>query len=290
MVCVVLDSVHLAGLGKAQKLGCGEPREVAVGARPDPDLALRQERALEQDRVDVRQGKRGHSAWRKARRGQDLVAGRDPGRGRPDRTRDLDRVGPPVARDESDDRAAVADEHEGLDDLTRVDPERLRDVLDGWVLRGELFEPRLGTRRTEEVDHALDRFWQHVRNRIGSFLVFTPMNATANLVRLATTESIFRNVNERIADSAQRFDADEAEFVCECSDRSCTHRLETPLDDYERVRNEPTHFLLAPGHENEAIEKVVEQRRRFHVVEKFERTVVATVRRLNPRKPRPKPA
>ena len=47
------------------------------------------------------------------------------------------------------------------------------------------------------------------------FRVVFLMNA--ELVRHATTESIFRNVNERIAESAQRFDADEAEFVCECS-------------------------------------------------------------------------
>jgi hypothetical protein len=109
----------------------------------------------------------------------------------------------------------------------------------------------------------------------------------AELVRQATTEAIFRNVNERIAESAQRFDGDEAEFVCECDDRSCTDRLEAPLDDYERVRGEATHFLLAPGHENDAIEKVVERRGRFQVVQKYERTVVATVRSLNPRKPKP---
>lgn len=110
------------------------------------------------------------------------------------------------------------------------------------------------------------------------------------LVRHATAESIFRNVNERIAESAQRFEADEAEFVCECGDRSCTHRLQTPLADYERVRANPTRFLLAPGHEDQAIEKVVTRGGRFHVVEKFERTVVATVRSLNPRKAKPKPA
>ena len=50
------------------------------------------------------------------------------------------------------------------------------------------------------------------------------------------------------------------------------------------MRAKPTRFLLAPGHENDAIEKVVERRGRFQVVEKFERTVVATVRSLNPRK------
>lgn len=102
-------------------------------------------------------------------------------------------------------------------------------------------------------------------------------------VRMATTEAIFRDVNERIAESAQRFESDEADFVCECGDRACTHRVQATLDDYERVREKPTRFLLAPGHEDERIERVVEQRRRFAVVEKFERTVVATVKRLDPR-------
>jgi hypothetical protein len=102
-------------------------------------------------------------------------------------------------------------------------------------------------------------------------------------VRIATTEAIFRTVNERIAESAERFDSSEAEFVCECDDRSCTHRLEATLDEYQRVREDATHFLLAPGHENARIERVVERRRRFWIVEKFERTVAATVRRLNPR-------
>jgi uncharacterized protein (DUF1499 family) len=102
-------------------------------------------------------------------------------------------------------------------------------------------------------------------------------------VRIGTTESIFRTVNERIAESAERFDSTEAEFVCECDDRSCTHRLEATLDEYERVRAEPTHFLLAPGHENDRVERVIARRPRFWVVEKFEQTVAATVRRLNSR-------
>ena len=102
-------------------------------------------------------------------------------------------------------------------------------------------------------------------------------------VRIATTESIFRNVNERIAESAERFDSEHAEFVCECHDQTCTHRIAASLEDYERVRQKPTLFLLAPGHEDERVERVVTRKRRFWVVEKGERTVAATVRRLNPR-------
>jgi hypothetical protein len=101
--------------------------------------------------------------------------------------------------------------------------------------------------------------------------------------RIATTEAIFRNVNERIAETAERFDSHSAQFVCECGDQACTHRVEAPLAKYDQVRQDATHFLLAPGHENERVERVVEHRQRYTVVEKFERTVAATVRRLNPR-------
>ena len=101
--------------------------------------------------------------------------------------------------------------------------------------------------------------------------------------RIARTESLFREVNERIAESARRFEAHETEFVCECSDRSCAHRVPASLDAYERVRSEGARFLLAPGHADDRIEEVVERRRRYDVVEKVHRVVAAHARRLNPR-------
>jgi hypothetical protein len=101
--------------------------------------------------------------------------------------------------------------------------------------------------------------------------------------RLARTEALFRDVNERIAESAEGFDADEADFVCECSEQACTERVSATLDEYERVRADATRFLIRPGHENGRIEHVVERRSRFAVVEKFQHRVVAIVRRLDPR-------
>jgi hypothetical protein len=100
---------------------------------------------------------------------------------------------------------------------------------------------------------------------------------------MAKTESLFRDVNERIAESAQRFDADDAGFVCECGDPDCTERVEAPLGIYEEVRSDGTQFLLAPGHEDERVERVVRERGRFNVVRKVNRIVAAHVRRLNPR-------
>jgi hypothetical protein len=96
-------------------------------------------------------------------------------------------------------------------------------------------------------------------------------------------EALFRDVNERIAESAERFDAVSTEFVCECSDPSCTHRVSASLAEYETVREDPATFLLAPGHEEEDIERVVSDRGRFRIVEKVESVVRRTVVRLDPR-------
>lgn len=101
--------------------------------------------------------------------------------------------------------------------------------------------------------------------------------------RRATTEALFRDVNERIAESAERFDAGGSEFICECADPDCTHRVPATLAEYENVRAEPTTFLVAPGHEQGDIERVVSDRGRYRVVDKFQTAVRRTVVRLDPR-------
>ena len=106
--------------------------------------------------------------------------------------------------------------------------------------------------------------------------------------RRATNEALFRDVNERIAETAERFDASGTEFVCECSDPNCTHRVEASLAEYEQVRDESTTFLVVPRHEQGDIERVVADRGRFRIVEKVQNVVRATVIRLDPRnRPRP---
>lgn len=102
-------------------------------------------------------------------------------------------------------------------------------------------------------------------------------------VKRARTEALFRDVNERIAESAQRFEADSTQFVCECADPNCTNRVEATLDEYEEVRADGATFMLTPGHVHDDIERVISDRGRFHVVEKMQRTVRETVQRLNPR-------
>lgn len=101
--------------------------------------------------------------------------------------------------------------------------------------------------------------------------------------RLARTEALFRAVNERIAETAERSDAEEADFVCECTDPGCTHRIELPLDEYDGVRSDPTAFVVADGHEDERIESTVESDGEVAVVRKRGPEVEQMVRKLDPR-------
>jgi hypothetical protein len=99
----------------------------------------------------------------------------------------------------------------------------------------------------------------------------------------AQNEAFFRAVNECIAEASERFDSNEAEFLCECGDARCTHRIEVPLEEYENVRAHPTRFLIQHGHAEPEIEQVVRRRRGYAIVEKVDRVAAAVVRRLNPR-------
>lgn len=109
------------------------------------------------------------------------------------------------------------------------------------------------------------------------------MNPTPDEARIARTESVFRHVNEGIAETAEFFGSQRTEFVCECADPQCQHRVDVRLDQYEEVRADATHFLIANGHEEPDFERVVKKRPAYSIVQKFRRGLAAMVRRSNPR-------
>lgn len=87
--------------------------------------------------------------------------------------------------------------------------------------------------------------------------------------RLARNESLFREVNERIAEVNAAFDVDgRAEYLCECGRRDCTASVAVTRTEYEAVRAVPTHFIVLPEHENADVEVVVYSRDGYNVVEK----------------------
>jgi hypothetical protein len=86
--------------------------------------------------------------------------------------------------------------------------------------------------------------------------------------RRGLNEAAFREVNERIAEAGESFDAEEISLVCECSRASCVERLTLEVGEYERVRSQPEWFIVAPGHEQLDLEVVVEERLDYVIVRK----------------------
>jgi hypothetical protein len=87
--------------------------------------------------------------------------------------------------------------------------------------------------------------------------------------RAARNEEIFRGVNERIEQAAEQHAVQTPlPFHCECGRASCVEKIEIRPPKYERVMRERYRFVLIPGHEDTAIERVVERHPNFVVAEK----------------------
>lgn len=88
--------------------------------------------------------------------------------------------------------------------------------------------------------------------------------------RAARNEEIFRGINERIEQGAEQHGVEAPlPFHCECERASCVGTIDMPPGDYERVVRERYRFVVIAGHEDEAIERVVERAAAYVVVEKI---------------------
>jgi hypothetical protein len=86
--------------------------------------------------------------------------------------------------------------------------------------------------------------------------------------RLAENEAIFREVNDRIAEVSDRFELERVTAICECATAECTQRFELSRSDYDTVRSTGIQFVVVPGHEQPDIERVIERRPDYLLVEK----------------------
>ena len=87
--------------------------------------------------------------------------------------------------------------------------------------------------------------------------------------RVGENESFFREVNERIEDSARGGGQERQAFVCECGSLDCADYVTLALDDYERVRSHGARFVILPGHDIPGAERIVEEHEDYAVVEKI---------------------
>lgn len=79
--------------------------------------------------------------------------------------------------------------------------------------------------------------------------------------RVGHNEALFRTVNERIEGLNDAFQVviNDFQIVCECGDLDCLDQLTIPTAEYKRIREDPTLFVLLPGHQDATAEAVVEE-------------------------------
>ena len=84
--------------------------------------------------------------------------------------------------------------------------------------------------------------------------------------------ALFRDVNEGVSEVNKTHDLRLAlDWVCECASMDCMEPVRLTIAEYEAVRAEPTHFFVVPSEEHlsPAVERVVERRERYWVLEKI---------------------
>jgi len=87
--------------------------------------------------------------------------------------------------------------------------------------------------------------------------------------RYAANEAAYRRVNEHIRGYKERADRpDPMTFMCECAEGGCIDPISVSLDEYRAVRRHPRRFLVAPDHDAPELERIVERRADYWVVEK----------------------
>jgi len=103
--------------------------------------------------------------------------------------------------------------------------------------------------------------------------------------RIGQNEAIFRQVNERVSELNRGFSVvlEHGDYLCECGSEDCVERIALTDEEYERVRAEPTHFVVKPGHVAPDVEDVVRSEPEYEIVRKREGEAAALARETDPR-------
>jgi hypothetical protein len=88
--------------------------------------------------------------------------------------------------------------------------------------------------------------------------------------RIGMNEALYRAVNERIEGLNDAFGlvTETIAVVCECGNLECSAQIEIGMPAYERIRSDPTFFVVLPGHAIEDVEEVIERQDAYDVVRK----------------------
>jgi hypothetical protein len=103
--------------------------------------------------------------------------------------------------------------------------------------------------------------------------------------RIGLNEAVFREVNERIEELADRFELanDPLDLICECGDASCHEPITMSRAEYEQLRANPQNFAVHPGHELPDVEEVIAKRNGYYIVSKNEGVPEQIAEQTDPR-------
>lgn len=103
--------------------------------------------------------------------------------------------------------------------------------------------------------------------------------------RVGHNEALFRQVNETIEQMNKAIDhvTDDFTIVCECGTLSCAERIHVAPAVYEQARASSVQFLVKPGHEMTDVERVLDTRGSYVLVEKDATGARAAARETDPR-------
>ena len=95
-----------------------------------------------------------------------------------------------------------------------------------------------------------------------------PEHDQRRAVGAAVNESTFREINEQLAGIGENVGL--RDVVCECARADCSELVAVTDAEYDAVRADGHHFVVAPSdqHVDSAVERVVVRNERFWVVEK----------------------
>ena len=105
--------------------------------------------------------------------------------------------------------------------------------------------------------------------------------------RAAENQSVFRSINEHIGELNESWDYLSplgGSWVCECTQLDCTETVRMTPSEYQDVRADPTHFVVAPAdaHVVAEVERVIGRNDRYWIVEKLG-AAAERAEELNPR-------
>ena len=79
-------------------------------------------------------------------------------------------------------------------------------------------------------------------------------------------QALFRSVNDRIVELADRLTGEDFQIICECANVGCVERIHVPLGEYARIRECPDWYVITPGHVFPDAEQVIEHHHGYDIV------------------------